>query len=276
MKSGGEPSNRERARLIYLRSGCKKSLPTIAKEIGVSYDTVKSWKRRDKWDEDPKAVSHGAPAPAPAPEDAPENAPAPKRKRGGQPGNRNAVGNSGGGPPGNQNAVTTGEYASILFSDMTDEERALISSIPECTVDLMRNDLALLCVREKRMLARIASLQSSAENGMIYSAITNRHSTNTRSGAQTDTETTDTTVAPAIDRIGDIEEALTRLRREKQRIINALNDYEEKRSKNAQNNPFYASSAIEESNRRMMTFADLLNHPAQSRDLSELEGQSGG
>ena len=210
MKSGGESANRERARIIYLRSGCKKSLQQISREIGVSYDTVKSWKRRDKWDESPKAVQgakKGADAPenAPgsAPKNAPESAPEKKRKRGGQPGNKNALFNSSGGPIGNQKAVTTGEYASILFSDMTDEERALISSIPECTVDLMRNDLALLCVREKRMLARIASLQSSSENGMIYSEITNHNSTNTKQGAQSITETTDTTIAPAIDRIGD-------------------------------------------------------------------------
>ena len=231
MKSGGEPTNRERARLIYLRSGCKKSLPTIAKEIGVSYDTVKSWKRRDKWDEDPKAVSHGAHAPAPAPEDAPKNAPAPKRKRGGQPGNRNAVGNSGGGPPGNQNAVTTGEYARLLMSDLSDDERALIASIPECTIDLMRHDLALLCVREKRMLGRIARLQESAENDMIYSEITNHHSDHVKNGNTDTTDTTDTTIAPVIDRIGDIEESLTRVRREKQRIIAAINDYEIKHSK---------------------------------------------
>ena len=230
MKSGGEPSNRERARLIYLRSGCKKSLPTIAKEIGVSYDTVKSWKRRDKWDEDPKAVSHGAPAPAPAPEDAPKNAPAPKRKRGGQPGNRNAVGNSGGGPPGNQNAVTTGEYARLLMSDLSDDERALIASIPECTIDLMRHDLALLCVRERRMLGRIARLQESAENDMIYSEITSHHSDHVKNGNTDTTDTTDTTIAPVIDRIGDIEESLTRVRREKQRIIAAINDYEIKHS----------------------------------------------
>jgi uncharacterized protein YjcR len=232
MKSGGEPTNRERARLIYLRSGCKKSLPTIAKEIGVSYDTVKSWKRRDKWDEDPRAVSPGASAPAPAPKDAPENAPAPKRKRGGQPGNRNAVGNSGGGPPGNQNAVTTGEYARLLFSDLTEDERALLASIPECTIDLMRHDLALLCVREKRMLGRIARLQASAdeETGLIYSEITSHHSTHVKNGNTDTTDTTDTTVAPAIDRISDIEEALTRVRREKQRIIAAINEYEIKQA----------------------------------------------
>lgn len=33
-----------------------------------------------------------------------------KRKRGGQPGNKNAVGNRGGAPFGNQNAVTHGGY----------------------------------------------------------------------------------------------------------------------------------------------------------------------
>lgn len=232
MKSGKEPTNRERAKLIYLRSGCKKSLQLIAKEIGVSYDTVKSWKRRDKWNEDPKAAPHGANAPAPAPEGAPENAPAPKRKIGGQPGNRNAVSNSGGGPPGNQKAVTTGEYARLLFSDMTEDERALLASIPECTVDLMRHDLALLCVREKRMLGRIARLQASADvqTGLIYSEITSHHSTHVKQGNTDTTDTTDTTVSPAIDRIGDIEEALTRIRREKQRIITAINDYEIRQS----------------------------------------------
>ena len=46
MKSGGEGNSRERAKIIYLRSGRKKSLQQIAKEIGASYDTVKSWKRR--------------------------------------------------------------------------------------------------------------------------------------------------------------------------------------------------------------------------------------
>jgi len=230
MKSGSEPTNRDRARIIYLRSGCKKSLQQIAKEIGTSYDTVKSWKRRDKWDDDPKATPKGANAPAPAPENAPENAPKPKRKKGGQPGNKNAVHNRGGPPLGSQNALTTGEYARLLMSDLTDEERALLSSIPECTVDLMRHDLGLLCIREKRMLERIARLQASAENDMIFSEITNHHSTHVRNGNTETTETTDTTIAPVIDRIGDIEESLTRVRREKQRVLSAINDYELKQA----------------------------------------------
>ena len=230
MKSGGEPTNRDRAKLIYLRSGCKKSLQLIAKEIGVSYDTVKSWKRRDKWDDDPKAVPKGSNAPALAPEDAPkgatETAPKGKKKRGGQPGNRNAVNNRGGGPPGNQHAVTTGEYARLLMSDLTEDERALLASIPDSAVDLMRYDLQLLCVRERRMLGRIAQLQRSAQNDMIYSEVTNHHSVHVKDGNTDTTDTTDTTIAPVIDRIGEIEEALTRVRREKQRIINALHEHD--------------------------------------------------
>ena len=229
MKSGNEPTNRDRARLIYLRSGCKKSLQQIAKEIGVSYDTVKSWKRRDKWGS-ASAAESGANPPAPAPENAPDNAPKPQRKRGGQPGNKNAVMNRGGPPIGSQNAMTTGEYARLLFSDLSDDERVLIASIPEGTIDLMRHDLALLCVREKRMLARIAAIQRDSENGMIYTEITSHNSTNTRSGSETTTTSTDTTIAPAIDRIGNIEEALTRVRREKQRILSAINEYELKQA----------------------------------------------
>lgn len=274
---GGSGSQREKAKLMYLRSGCKKTLQLIAKEIGASYDTVKSWKRRDRWDEDPKATPKGAPAPGNAPKNAPDGAPAQKRSRGGQPGNKNAVYGSGGRPPeGNQNAFTTGEYARILFTDLTDEERALLAAMPDNTVDLMKNDLALLCVREKRMLRRIQELQESAQNGMVYSEITNRNTTQTRgaNGNSETTESTYTTIAPAIDRIGDIEEGLTRLRREKQRIINALNEYEEKRLRNAQANPFSAESAVQEANRRMLTFADLLQNPAQNRDLTMLEGAS--
>lgn len=186
-------TKREQARSIYLQSGC--TLQLIAEKIGVSASTVRSWKRRDKWD-------------------------AQKRKRGAQPGNKNALYAR---REGNQNAVTTGEYARISFSDLSDDEHALLAAIPTSTDDLMRCDLALLCVREKRMLARIAQLQRSVD---MYSNITSTHTTRTRSGT---TDTTATTVAPAIDRIRDIEEALTRVQREKQRIITALNELEIKR-----------------------------------------------
>lgn len=238
MKSGGEPTNRDRARLIYLRSGCKKSLQKISDELDVPLATVKTWKRRDRWDDDERAaIKENADSAICESEsqnesgNESENGTPPKRKRGGQPGNRHAVGNRGGAPAGNHNAFKTGEYARLLFSDMTDEERALIASIPDGTVDLMRRDLALLCVREKRMLEIIIRLKAQSQNDMVYSEVTSHHSVHTRSGHQDTTDTTDTTITPAIDRIHDFEESLTRLRREKQRIINSINDYDLNKSR---------------------------------------------
>ena len=239
MKSEGNVSVRERARLVYLRSGKKKTLPAIAEELGVPLATVKTWKRRDDWDGDSDSKKDSKKRES---ESKGESA---KKKKGGQPGNKNGLGNLGGGAPANNtNAVTTGEYARLLFTDLTPEEQALMAAMPQDTNALMRHDLGLLCVRERRMLARIDALQ-------------------------TGTQTPNTQ-----DRIGNIEEGLTRLRREKQRIINALNDYEEKQRRNSQSNPFSASDAIQDSNKRMMTFADLLLHPAANRELSVLEGES--
>lgn len=242
MKREDGVSARERARLIYLRSGKKKTLHQIADELGVPLPNVKNWKRRDKWDGEgagKKESKKDSKKNESESEKESKNESPKKRKRGGQPGNKNALLNPGGGaPPGNHNALSTGEYARLLYCDLSPEEQALMASVPEDTILLMRHDLALLCVRERRMLARIVALESG-------------------------------NLTPTVqDKILSIEDGLTRVRREKQRIIAAINDHNEKH--------LLPEETLNEMNRRMMTFADLLNHPAQSRDLSELEGQSGG
>ncbi|KGX88013.1 phage terminase small subunit [Pontibacillus litoralis] len=71
----------------------------IADKYGVSINTVKSWKRRHGWER-----NKGAPKEKSV-----------HTKRGGQPGNKNAVGNSGGAAPkGNSNAVKHGLFAKYL------------------------------------------------------------------------------------------------------------------------------------------------------------------
>jgi uncharacterized protein YjcR len=77
----------------------------IAEKYGVTINTVKSWKTRYKWSRDgvhtkDKSVH--------------------TRKRGGQPGNKNAVGNEGGAPKGNQNAVTHGFFSKYLPQESLD------------------------------------------------------------------------------------------------------------------------------------------------------------
>ncbi|MBV5114633.1 hypothetical protein KN772_16365 [Bacillus altitudinis] len=67
----------------------------LAEKYGVSINTIKSWKKRHGWERKkcaPKEKSVHT-------------------KKGGQPGNKNAVGNSGGAPARNQNAKTHGFYS---------------------------------------------------------------------------------------------------------------------------------------------------------------------
>lgn len=67
----------------------------LAEKYGVSINTIKSWKKRHGWER-----KKGAPKEKSV-----------HTKKGGQPGNKNAVGNSGGAPTRNQNAKTHGFYS---------------------------------------------------------------------------------------------------------------------------------------------------------------------
>ncbi|MCY7821211.1 phage terminase small subunit [Bacillus inaquosorum] len=74
----------------------------LAEKYGVSVNTIKSWKQRHGWER-----KKGAPSEKSV-----------HTKKGGQPGNKNALGNRGGGAPaGNQNAVTHGFFSKFLPKD---------------------------------------------------------------------------------------------------------------------------------------------------------------
>lgn len=71
----------------------------LAEKYGVSVNTIKSWKQRHGWER-----KKGAPSEKSV-----------HTKKGGQPGNKNAIGNKGGAAPaGNQNAVTHGFFSKFL------------------------------------------------------------------------------------------------------------------------------------------------------------------
>ncbi|MBO3634430.1 phage terminase small subunit [Bacillus subtilis] len=71
----------------------------LAEKYGVSVNTIKSWKQRHGWER-----KKGAPI-----------SKSMHTKKGGQPGNKNAIGNKGGAAPaGNQNAVTHGFFSKFL------------------------------------------------------------------------------------------------------------------------------------------------------------------
>lgn len=79
------------------------------------------------------------------------------RRRGGQPGNRNAVGNRGGGaPPGNKNAEKHGGYARITFESLSEDEVAFLEECGTVDVEVMlQHEIGLLTIRISRLMKQI-------------------------------------------------------------------------------------------------------------------------
>ena len=167
--------NRDKAYQLWLESGKTRQLKEIAAELGVSEEQVRKWKNKDRWDKVTLPNSKGNVT----------------KRKGGQPGNKNAVGHGGTGPPGNKNAVTTGEFETLLFDCLDEDEKELVSIIPEDKKQLLLQEIKLLTVRERRMLKRIDSLSD------VYQAV-NGH---------------------------NIEDALTRVQARKQAAIDSLHRY---------------------------------------------------
>ena len=100
----------KQARDLFLEG---KKMIEISELLKIPEGTIRSWKNRYDWD----------------------NATLQKRKRnvakrkGGQPGNKNALG--AGAPEKNKNAVTTGEFETLLFDCLDPEEQRLVQVVPE-------------------------------------------------------------------------------------------------------------------------------------------------
>ena len=103
--------NRDKAFEIYKENNGKIDLVEIASQLKISAGTVRGWKSKDNWDGTLNGTFQ-------------KNTERSKRK-GGQPGNKNAVGNSGGAPIGNKNAEKYGFFSKYL----PDETREIFSCI---------------------------------------------------------------------------------------------------------------------------------------------------
>ncbi|MEN1969010.1 phage terminase small subunit [Lentibacillus sp. N15] len=147
----------------------KITLKSLAKKHGVKLGTLKSRKSREKWSRE-KTENKGATdkekVATKNKKDATSKRGAPKGNKnavgneGGAPkGNKNGVGNSGGAPRMNRNAVTTGEYETIMWDYLDDDEKELFESIetdPLYQIDIKIRELSL---RERRMMKRIRALE---------------------------------------------------------------------------------------------------------------------
>lgn len=186
-----------------------KKLIEIAETLGVPEGTVRCWKNRYGWGNAALQKDKCNVA----------------KKRGGQPGNKNAVGHGGTGPPGNKNAVTTGEFETLLFDWLDLDERRLADAVPADKEQLLLQEIRLLTVREHRMLKRIDDLQKSEEyfnNGELAEGMT---MVSRKQGFDKGKLTDLKDFQGKLGQIQNIEDALTRVQARKQRAIEALHKF---------------------------------------------------
>lgn len=200
----------EQARALYAK-GLK--LIDIASQLGIPEGTVRSWKNRHNWDCNVAKEKRNV-----------------AKRKGGQPGNKNAEGHGGTGPPQNKNAVKTGEFETLFFDTLNPEEKQLASLIQPDKEQLLLQEIRLLTVREHRMLKRIESLRkleerepaagSDKENIPPGMSVT-EYSSGIEKGKPTELKKYE----GILGQIQAIEDALTRVQARQQKAIETLHKF---------------------------------------------------
>jgi phage terminase small subunit len=101
--------DREKAEEIYLKHKGNIELVKIAEMLGRPPGTIRGWKNKDKWDDKLNGTFQ---------KNETKNTERSKKKKGGQPGNKNAVGH--GAPPKNKNAEKHGFFSKYLPEETMD------------------------------------------------------------------------------------------------------------------------------------------------------------
>lgn len=205
---------RDAAKAAYLArmaeaGGKKIDLQDLAAELAVSYQTLRNWKSKDQWD---RAL--------------------PKRKRGGQPGNKNsrgkknAAGPHPGAPAGNKNAEKDGAYSTVFLDTLTEAEREALERTPLEARAALEQEMKILKLRESRILAKLADYEGADQETLyLTSSITGTMEMENRDSAfvrvlklQEALYKVQGRIAKAADSLRAMEEGERRLALERERL----------------------------------------------------------
>lgn len=280
----------ELAKQDYL-SGMKYQ--DIADKYGVSLNTVKSWQKRHKWSRKEK----GAPETEkgctlstskrvhPKKTGAPfgnQNA----KGHGAPRGNQNAVGNKGGPPLGSKNALKTGEYETIWFDTLTEQEKELFGRIDTDPLAQAEAGIKFFTVRERRMMERIQRLMSGkTEKGLktkqelqiekqviaVYDESAAKIKPVTIPIPKMVVTEIEEVSPRNIDDILKLEEALTRVQQQKAKFIALKQEIELELSRGNGK-----QEAVAAHNANINTLASLLQSPVPNRTVEQFEDEADG
>ena len=203
--------NRDKAYEIYKLNNGEILLKDIAAQLGVKDTQVRKWKSQDKWEEKLKGT-------LPNKKRNVTNKKADEsNKKSSKKANSRLTKDSypKQSRPNNKNAVTTGEFESIFFDTLEEDELALIENIELEKKKLLKQEIQLLTVRERRMLKRIDSLK---DKDMTLTSL--------KSGIEKGMDTDLKEYEGVLGQIQSIEEALTRVQDKKQKAIDSLHKFD--------------------------------------------------
>lgn len=151
-------TRRDEAKRIWLESNGEKQLKEIASELNISDSQVRKWKSIDKWSAELKGNV--------------TNAKGNVTNQGGAPfGNQNAKGNKGNSraspPKRNKNALKTGEYETIFYETLSDEEKNIYSNLNNDPSFVLSEEIRLLKIRQLRMMKRIQQAEAGLNDEEI-------------------------------------------------------------------------------------------------------------
>ena len=141
-----------------------------------------------------------------------------------QKGNQNAKGNKGGtgAKAGNKNALTTGEYETILYDVLSEEEQSLYKKLEiQDKKNILQEEFKILTIRELRILKRIKELKDKNKDMNIERIIQRKYN----STIEKETETT-TEAVNVITPLKKLEDALTRIQDQKRKCVDSLHKIE--------------------------------------------------
>ncbi|MGV1236619.1 phage terminase small subunit [Enterococcus hirae] len=152
---------RDEAFELFKKSNGTITNREISEKLSVPEKTISAWKSRDKWNEvlqkDECSTSNNHCS---------------TTNKGGAPiGNQNARGNKGNSraspPVGNKNALKTGEYETIFYETLSDEEKDIYSNLNNDPSFVLSEEIRLLKIRQFRMMKRIQQAEAGLNDEEI-------------------------------------------------------------------------------------------------------------
>lgn len=183
------------------QSGMKYS--QIAEKYGVSESCVKSWAKRYF---KPKQKQEKV---APVAEQRPKVATKKTKARGA--------------PKGNRNALKHGLYANIYWDTLSDEERDMLAQLNfEQEENMLKEQIALLSVRERRLMQSINKYKTLKNDGLTLDTVVKRDLKITKGITQESEQETVITTTASIEIVLKLEAELTRVQGKKTKAVEAL------------------------------------------------------